>query len=278
MASIAQLHANRENAKRSSGPRSAQGRGVISTNALRTGLRSGRLFVDGEDPEEFAELCADLDVALQPIGAVEVALAERIAMALWRQRRLVAAETAAINLERRPSQIARGAEMVHEPGFFRTISQADGVPFDEEHATWCRSVLDEVDDLDEISLDTLSGKAPLIHAQLKRDADEHHEELSEHVAGLEHGLTSYVAELAKWCREQLNEAEQRPRILALAEQLRAKRLVLPPQQLETLARYQTTLDNQLYKALRAFREAQEWRLKTLECETFDDVAEADTGA
>lgn len=31
-----------------------------------------------------------------------------------------------------------------------------------------------------------------------------------------------------------------------------------------MARYQTTLDNQLYKALRAFREAQEWRLKTLE--------------
>ena len=31
-----------------------------------------------------------------------------------------------------------------------------------------------------------------------------------------------------------------------------------------MSRYQTTLDNQLYKALRALREAQEWRLRTLE--------------
>lgn len=99
-----------------------------------------------------------------------------------------------------------------------------------------------MDQLDEISLDTLPVKAPLIQAQMECDAEEDHEEPSQHVAGLEHGLTSYVAELAKSCREQLNEAEQRPRILALSEQLRAKRLVLPTQQLETLARYQATLD------------------------------------
>lgn len=277
MASIAQLHANRENAKRSTGPRSAQGRSVISTNALRTGLRSARMFVDGEDPEEFAALCADLDMALRPVGAVELAIAERIALALWRQRRLVKAETAAIDLERRPSQIARGAEMADEPGFFRAISQANGVSSDEDHASWCRSVLVEVNNLDEISLDTLERMAPLIHAQLTSDANDDDEEPAQHVAGLEHGLTSYVGQLANWCRQQLREAEQRPRLLELAEQLRAKRLVLPMAQLETLSRYQTTLDNQLFKALRAFREAQEWRLKTLEGEPVDDV-EIDTGA
>ena len=40
--------------------------------------------------------------------------------------------------------------------------------------------------------------------------------------------------------------------------------MLPAGTLEILSRYQTTLDNQLYKALRALREAQEWRLKTIE--------------
>lgn len=277
MASIAQLHANRENAKRSTGPRSEQGRAASGTNAIRTGLRSARLIVDGEDPEEFAALCADLDSALRPVGAVEAALAERIALALWRQRRLVTAETSAINLERRPSQIARGAEMVHEPGFFRAISRVTE-PFDEEQTTWCQGVLDEMHQLEEIRLDTLAKKAPLIYAQLKCDADENHEDLAQHVAGLEHGVTSYVGDLAQRCCEQLNEAEQRPRLIALAEQLRAKRLVLPMEQLETLSRYQTTLDNQLYRALRALREAQEWRLKTLEGETVDQFAETDIGA
>jgi len=37
-------------------------------------------------------------------------------------------------------------------------------------------------------------------------------------------------------------------------------------------RYQTTLDNQLYKALRAFRDAQEWRLKTLDVAGEQDKA------
>ncbi len=31
-----------------------------------------------------------------------------------------------------------------------------------------------------------------------------------------------------------------------------------------MARYQTTLDNQLFKLLKALREAQEWRMKTIE--------------
>ena len=52
--------------------------------------------------------------------------------------------------------------------------------------------------------------------------------------------------------------------MALAEHVRAKRLVLPKDTLELLSRYQTTLDNQLYKALRALRDAQDWRLKTIE--------------
>jgi hypothetical protein len=62
-----------------------------------------------------------------------------------------------------------------------------------------------------------------------------------------------------WCGRQLHAAEQRPRVVALAEQIRRKKLILPVPQLELMARYQTTLDNQLYKALRALREAQEWR-------------------
>jgi hypothetical protein len=68
-----------------------------------------------------------------------------------------------------------------------------------------------------------------------------------------------LIELVQWCRTELSAGERRPEILALADQLRASRLVLPLRQLEVIARYQTTLDNQLYKALRALREAQDWR-------------------
>jgi hypothetical protein len=46
--------------------------------------------------------------------------------------------------------------------------------------------------------------------------------------------------------------------------VRAQRLILTDDTLEVFSRYQTTLDNQLYKALKALREAQEWRLKTMD--------------
>jgi hypothetical protein len=54
-------------------------------------------------------------------------------------------------------------------------------------------------------------------------------------------------------------------------------LVLPADTLDVFARYQTTLDNQLFKALRVLRETQDWRLKTLEATTpVEPAAEAAT--
>ncbi len=78
------------------------------------------------------------------------------------------------------------------------------------------------------------------------------------------GLTGYLAELLLWCRGSLVEAGERPHVLELAKHVMAKRLVLPADTLQLMARYQSTLDNQLYKALRALRDTQEWRLKTLD--------------
>ncbi len=54
----------------------------------------------------------------------------------------------------------------------------------------------------------------------------------------------------------------------IADIARQRRLVLQPELLELFARYQTTLDNQLIRLLKALREAQTWRLETLEgCES-----------
>jgi hypothetical protein len=67
-----------------------------------------------------------------------------------------------------------------------------------------------------------------------------------------------------WCGGNLKESAERPHVLKLAYQVAEARLVLPAESLELMARYQSALDNQLYKALRALRDAQEWRLKSLD--------------
>jgi hypothetical protein len=53
---------------------------------------------------------------------------------------------------------------------------------------------------------------------------------------------------------------------------------LPNDAIEIFSRYQTTLDNQLYKALRALREAQEWRLKTLDAKAGSDAEPLEAAA
>jgi len=55
-ATEAQIRANRENAKRSTGPRTAEGKAASSRNGLSHGLCAEKLMLSGEDPEEFLML------------------------------------------------------------------------------------------------------------------------------------------------------------------------------------------------------------------------------
>ena len=59
MASPAQIQANRLNAQKSTGPRTAEGKRASSQNALKSGLDAESQFVPGESPQQFAELQAE---------------------------------------------------------------------------------------------------------------------------------------------------------------------------------------------------------------------------
>lgn len=271
------LAANRANALNSTGPTSAEGKAIASQNATRHGLLSTKLFLEDENPAEFQSLFGGLWHSLIPVGALEASLVERIAVTLWRQRRLVHAETATLTLARQPRYIAGSVSSELGRSYGSEIKEASLTPFDSDQEQWCRKVIEEIDRLGEIDVRTLEQLAPHVFAQLKSNAEEDHEDVASHVESFKGGITGYVSELLVWCHEQLKTAEQRPRVLALAEQVRAKRLVLPKDTLELLSRYQTTLDNQLYKSLKALREAQEWRLKTIELappSVVDEVADA----
>jgi hypothetical protein len=103
MATAAQIAANRRNALKSTGPRTAAGKAVSSRIGLRHGLTSRRLVVPGEDPRDFKRFRAELRAALAPRDAREERLAETVVHAAWRQRRAWRAEAA---LFKRP-QLAR---------------------------------------------------------------------------------------------------------------------------------------------------------------------------
>lgn len=259
MATALQVKANRENAKLSTGPATPNGKVTASRNAIRHGLRSEQVVLENEDAAEYDALTADLVASLVPVGTIEEVLVERIAVCLWRQRRLVAAETAELNLEQRPSRIARDLGWLNEAGVGYNVDLDELEHADDEQLAWCREVIAEFEALEGLELEMLAADAPKIFGQLKSDASDDQQSIEAFLHDIKSGLRGYVFDLVQWCQTQLGLAEKRPRLLALANQCRQKRLTLRGKQLEVLARYQTSLDNQLYKALRALREAQEWR-------------------
>ena len=61
---------------------------------------------------------------------------------------------------------------------------------------------------------------------------------------------------------ETQEARQ-PTVLKLAAQAKDK-LAVPWQKLNVLSKYQTTLDNQLFKAIKALRDEQNWRMSLMD--------------
>jgi len=94
MATAAQIAANRRNALKSTGPRTAAGKAASSRNALRHGLTARAAVVLDEDAQDFDRFRAELLTALAPRDAREELLADAAADAAWRLRRSVRAEAA----------------------------------------------------------------------------------------------------------------------------------------------------------------------------------------
>jgi hypothetical protein len=87
MASEAQVQANRLNARKSTGPRTPDGKAVVAQNAVRHGLLAQQAVIGGEDPGEFEFYRDQMLGELSPAGAMESMLAERVVGLAWRLRR-----------------------------------------------------------------------------------------------------------------------------------------------------------------------------------------------
>ena len=94
--SLRKVKANRRNASRSTGPRTAKGKNVARWNALRHGMLAREVVLPpslgSEDPGEFYFLLEQLRDDLSPSGALEEILVEKVAACYWRLRRLFHSE------------------------------------------------------------------------------------------------------------------------------------------------------------------------------------------
>jgi hypothetical protein len=111
MSSLAQVQANRGNAQQSTGPKTPTGKARSAKNALCHGVRSEVPVLPGEIPEDWEAHRAGVLHSLGVVGALEAELAGRVALCLWRLRRVAAYETAItqVSLDEVPDEVRERA-------------------------------------------------------------------------------------------------------------------------------------------------------------------------
>jgi len=86
-----QLEANRENAKLG-GVKTEEGKAVSKYNALKHGLLSKEVLLEGEDEKTLIEIGKKLRTELEPQTELELVLVDRITANVWRLRRVMQIE------------------------------------------------------------------------------------------------------------------------------------------------------------------------------------------
>lgn len=138
--------ANPLNAQKSTGPKTAAGKRRASANAVVHGVLSAHLLVDGEDAAAYQALFDALVADLRPAGALELLHVERIAVAIWRQRRLIRVEGAAVRFRQTAEdtrQMLNDALGVGESVRFKEAALAPLTNDELRHAGLLTAILEE---------------------------------------------------------------------------------------------------------------------------------------
>ena len=89
MTTLAKVEANRQNALVSTGPQTAEGKAIVSGNAIRHGLLSWKPTIPGLETVEDWDAHLDRTLeSLAPVGYAEALLADRAALLMWRLSRV----------------------------------------------------------------------------------------------------------------------------------------------------------------------------------------------
>ena len=160
-AEVAQSSAVRSGSPRRRGPKTTAGKARIALNAITHGISSTRLVVPGESSTAWAANRTDIVDALTPVGPVETALAERVAAAVWRLRRVAAYEEAAI-AEREHLETASARLLPHPLDIDKIIRF-------EAHLT--RQLYQALHELEAMRAARRGQPTPLLRMDVQRPAD-----------------------------------------------------------------------------------------------------------
>lgn len=272
--------ANRRNASKSTGPKSVAGKKTVSQNARRHGVLSTHVVLDDESREEFELLLNTLQTEMTPVGLIEQTLVERIAVTIWRQRRLVRAESADMELRQRLFDIKDVLMAANSLGVSvadKRLKEAMSNPHltakgDSEGKGKLLAQLVELSECrDDLPLGIIEEEFPLAYRELLWAVDGTLVGLEQQMTEQGIGFKVFVTAIISVVKKQYDHERIKELVSLYRDSAQVRTSV------DLIGRYQSTLDNELYKALRALREAQNWRASRIDAEVRRvDVGESET--
>src|SRR5208337_4714468 len=92
MSTTQQINANRQNALRSTGPRTPEGKAASRFNALKSGIDAQAQVIPGEDPANLETLLAEYQERFETATPERRMLVDTLVSCEWLLRRLTRAE------------------------------------------------------------------------------------------------------------------------------------------------------------------------------------------
>jgi len=266
--SLKQLEANRRNARLSTGPQTTAGQRKVRWNALKHGLLSAEVVIAAGDGQEsrrqFQLLLDQLRRDLQPQGTLEELLVEKVAVCYWRQRRLLRYETGQI---RKDLDTAR-SEKASQKAFALDLAQsfsASGLPLDRQKlrqsSLGLQYLIEQLDEMRQ-EVETTGSVSQKTCERLVQLFGRGEQDLPARIKGVElqdwsNGLLQ-VLDQEKARLEQLKPQVQQQE--QLQDESYLARLSLPKKEpLDSLVRYETSLERHLDRILRQLGRLQKQR-------------------
>ncbi|MGB6896546.1 MAG: hypothetical protein WBF37_11495 [Dehalococcoidia bacterium] len=255
------------------GPKTEAGKAVVRLNAVEHGVLSTTPVIPGlEREEDWEEHRAGVLASLAPEGHMEMALAERVALQLWRLQRVVRYEREVVAVAQEEVDDDLAQERRYRVGEPESVEQArndlsaaqdhlrsleslakmpDGASLSGDDAT---TILDSL--ADSVGVDLDEDDVPLPDVLQEADWDAFDSWTAGLVREVIDGIAAHAEteDLLAAAVEQARTSvpikkDQLNRLVAELDRMRRQRLLPDGETLQKLVRYEAHLNRQLYQAL-----------------------------
>ena len=276
MATEAQIKANQENAKKSTGPATSEGKQRSSMNAMVHGIFSRIPLLPGENQEQFKLLENEIIKAYQPTDAMEYHLVQRIYLTCIRQIRLREAEAAKIEISMMPEVICKSVTQLFEHNSDKKFTAEDISELTEAHYMFFQAVEKEIEESHYMSLnltiEMIKEKMPLTSRYIKDIHEEEYKLSWEEFIQKPGMLKAAISMIDKRIKVELAARKNNHVAYTLKHKLKVVHRVPHGNDMALFTKYQVQLDTDLYRAMKALQDYRNNKAKLIEGEIIKEIA------